>query len=66
MKAFRAISNEVVEGSSTRKANETFKNLSKSKKSKNNKFKILTHFLNIKTMKEFMFLIPNARKVFNY
>ena len=37
--------------------------LSKSKKLKNDKSKILTHF---EATKEFIFLTPNAKKTFNY
>ena len=53
--------NEVVGGSS--KADETIKNLSKSKKLKNTKSKILTH-ANIGVMRELIFVTPQAKEVF--
>ena len=47
------------------RANKTFKNLFKSKKSKNNKSKNLTYMLNIKATGKPIFLTLNAKKVFN-
>ena len=63
-KAFRADSNEVV-GVGGR-TSETVKDLSKSKKSKNEKSKISTRFSVIGATRKLMFLIPDARKAFNY
>ena len=34
--------------------------------SKNNKFRNLTHMLNIRNMQELIFLTSNAKKIFNY
>ena len=43
------------------RVNETIMNLFKNKKSRN-----LTHIPNIKATMEFIYLIPNAKKAFNY
>ena len=64
-KAFRADANEIVEGGGGR-VNKTVKNLSKSKKSKNEKSKILTRSSDIGAMGESMFLTLDARKTFNH
>ena len=60
-KSFRAGNNEVVKGGGYR-ANTLSKNLSKSKKLKNDKSEILT---NIGAIKKPIFLISSIRKVFN-
>ena len=59
-KSFRAGDNKVVKVDG--KADETFKNLSKSKKSKNEKSEVQTY---IGATKEPIFLIPGAKKAFN-
>ena len=59
LKAFRADDNEVV-GVDGR-ANRTVVNLFKNKKSRN-----LAHMSNIRAIREPNFLIPNAKKAFNY
>ena len=59
-KTFRANNNKVVEISGSR-ANKIIVNLSKNNKSRNS-----THLLNIKAMKEYIFLTFNVRKAFNY
>lgn len=57
LKMFIADSNEVVKDDSNAKANKTFKNFFKSKKSKN-----ITY---IKAMKKTIFLIVSIKNVFN-
>ena len=59
-KVFKTNDNKVFDCDSNR-ANRTIINLSKNEKSKK-----LMHVLNIGAMKEPNFLIPNAKKVFNY
>ena len=66
LNVFRANSNEVVGDIGSSKADKTFKNLSKSKKLKNDKSKSLTCCLNIKATEESTFLTPGAKKVFNH
>ena len=61
-KVFRADDNKVVGDVGSGKADETFKNLSKYKKSKNKKSKVQTR---IETTKEPMFLTPDAKEIFN-
>ena len=61
---FRTNDNEVV-GINGR-TNITFKNLSKSKKSKNDKSENLTCMLNIEAIRKLTFLISNTKNVFNY
>ena len=43
-----------------------FKNLSKSKKLKNVKFQNLTYMPNIRAMRKPIFLIYDAKKIFNF
>ena len=64
-KAFKADVNKVVRGGGGR-VNETVKNSSKSKKSKNKKSEISTRSLDIRATGKPMFLTPDARKAFNY
>ena len=62
LRAFRADNNEIVGGGNS-SADETVIDLSKSK---NKKSKKLTDMPNIRGMGKLNFLIPNAKKVFNY
>lgn len=62
---FRVDNNKVFEDDSD-KANETIKNLSKSKKLKNNKSENLTYILNIGATRELIFLTSNTEKDFNH
>ena len=62
-KAFGADDNEVVGVGS--RANETFKNLSKSKKAKNDESKSSTRSLDIRATGEPIFLTSGANKAFN-
>ena len=64
LKAFKADDDEVV-GVGGR-ADETFKNLSKSKKAKNDKSESLTCSWDIGAMEELIFLTPSAKKAFNH
>ena len=64
-KMFKADGDEVVGGGGG-KVNETVKNLSKPKKSENEKSEILMHSLDIRATREPMFLTPKARKAFNH
>ena len=64
LKAFKADGNEVVKVGG--KANKIIKDLSKSKKSKNKKSKILTYSLDIRATGKPMFLTFNAKKAFNH
>ena len=59
-RVFRAGNNKVIEGGGG-KADETVLDSSKNKKSRK-----LTCMLNIGSIKELNFLIPNAKKVFNH
>ena len=59
---FKADNNKVVKGDNSR-ADET---LVDSSKFKNNKSEKLTCVQNIKAIEEPIFLIPNAKKSFNY
>ena len=61
---FRADDNEVVRVGD--KADETFKNLFISKKSKNNKSESLTHSSDIGAMGEPIFLTSSTKEAFNY
>ena len=63
LKIFRTSNNEVI-GNNSNRANKTVLNLSN--KSKNNKFRNLTHMPNIKATRKPLFLIFNAKKTFNY
>ena len=64
-KVFRADINEVVGGGGGR-ADETVRNLSKSKKSKNNKSENSTRVPNIGATEEPTFLTSDTRKAFNF
>lgn len=64
IKIFKAGKNEVLRGSSG-KANKTIRNLSKSKKLKNNKFRNTIHVLNIGATRKPTFLTSNAKKTYN-
>ena len=59
-KAFKVDDNEFVSNGGGR-TNEKFINLSKNNKSRN-----LTYMPNIRAIKKRIFLIPNAKKIFNY
>lgn len=61
-KVLKIKSNKIVRSSSSQKSDETFKNLFKSKKLKNKKFKIQT---NIEATSKLIFLIFSIKKVFN-
>ena len=63
-KAFRADDDEVV-GIGSR-ADETFKNSSKSKQAKNDKFESSTRSSDIGATGKPIFLIPSAKKAFNH
>lgn len=60
---FIADNNEVIKGIGSRKAYKTIKNLSKSNKLKN---KISKNLIYIRAIKQFIFLIPSTKDVFNY
>ena len=64
-KVFRPGNNEVL-GDRNGRANEIMRNLSKSKKLKNNKSRNLTCVPIIGAMREPIFLNPGARKAFKY
>ena len=64
-KVFRINNNEVVKGNNGRKANETVKNSSKVKKSKNMKSEILM-YTNIRATEKPTFLTSGTRKAFNH
>ena len=59
---FKTIKNKVVRDDN-RRANKIIKNLSMSKKLKNNKSKILIPILNIKTIRKLTFLILMLKKL---
>ena len=63
-KAFRTDDNEVIGVGS--RADETFKNLSKSKKAKNDKSESSTRSSNIGAIGEPIFLTPGVKNAFNY
>lgn len=63
LKAFKANNNKIVEVGS--KPNKTIKNLFKAKSLKNTKSEITT-YINIKTIRELMFLTFGTKKTFNY
>lgn len=63
-KAFKADKNKVIRDSGD-KINETAQNLSKTKKIKNAKSKISTHFSNMRAIKKLTFLIFSTKEVFN-
>lgn len=63
-KTLRVDDNEFIEIGD--KADKTFENLSKSRKSKNNKSRNLTYVLITQAMKKSTFLTPSTRKVFNF
>lgn len=60
-KTFRIDNDKIVRVSN--RGDKTFKNLSKSKKLKNKRFKNLIY---IKAIEELIFLTPNTKKLFNY
>ena len=60
LKLFRAYDDKVVRVDG--RANETFKNLSKSKKTKNDKSENLTHFSGIGAMRKPIFLTPGTKE----
>ena len=62
---FRADGNKIVRGASSGKADETFKNLSKFKKLKNDKSEKLTRSSDIGATGEPTFLTPSAKHAFN-
>lgn len=63
---FKVNNNEIVKDIDGNRADKIIKNLSKSKKLKNNKFKNWTYILNIGVTEKFIFLIPSAKnKAFN-
>lgn len=61
----RANNDGIVEGNSGNRAEKIVVDFSKSKKLKNAKLKILI-YTNIGTMRELIFLTPNAKEAFNF
>ena len=61
-----ALAEDEIVWSSGNRADETVENLSKFKKSKNNKSGNLTHVPTIKVTREPIFLNPGANEAFNY
>lgn len=64
-KAFKANSGKIVRVSSNARADKVLKNLSKSKKSKNTKFKISTR-TNIGATRKSFFLTLGTKKTYNH
>lgn len=66
LKVLKINDNKIIKAINSNKTNKIVKNLSKFKKSKNNKFKILIYLLNIKTIEKSIFLTFNTKKTFKY